>query len=427
MYVVYNKNLVVTTVSDTRISQSAQKQREVVGHYQPNKLIGRRLPRELLMMSDYEHREASELRIAFVCNWNDQCGISTYSKLLVTAVQPKVSAIRVFSETVSKTTGSDEDFVERCWQRGESLLDLADRIHKWGPDLVIIQHEFGIFPNAFHFMQFMEQMQNIPHVVTMHSVYQHLDKVVYTEAMQNIVVHSEAGRECLKNNGNTARVFVIPHGCIELENTDELWNICVSPYVVIQFGFGFRYKGVEKALHAISHLVKTDSKFKDLYYIYLCSENSFNKQVHDQYYDELRKICKELDIENNVCILRKYQTDEMLNLFLRLAKIAIFPYAIDPNNIVFGASGAIRVAMSNRRPVIASDSHMFDDLEGVVPRPSDYIGLASEIDEIFSNSAYRSKILARCADYVRVNNWDSIANQYVGLYNRLTTDYSSET
>jgi glycosyltransferase involved in cell wall biosynthesis len=87
--------------------------------------------------------------------------------------------------------------------------------------------------------------------------------------------------------------------------------------------------------------------------------------------------------------------------------------------VVFGASGAIRVAMANKIPVIASEGHMFDDLEGIVPRPGNYTELAKEIDEIFSNDKYKKLILNRIDNYVNNNTWDHIADKYLNIYYQL--------
>jgi glycosyltransferase involved in cell wall biosynthesis len=411
--------MIVTAVSDCPIEQKHQKQKEVKGEYKPEDLIGRRMPRELIVMDDFVKRDRSQLRIAFVCNWNDQCGISTYSKFLVEAIKPLVADIKIFSEVVEKETHEDEEYVDRCWKRGDSLKELSSKISEWNPDFTIIQHEFGIFPNAFYFMKFMEEMKKFPHVVTMHSVYQHLDKVIYTESMSHIVTHSDKGRKCLRRNGNTAEIYYIPHGCVQLEETSEIWNNLQSPYTILQFGFGFKYKGVEDAIKAVAHLVKTDPKFKNLYYIYLCSENANSTLVHEEYYEYLRKTCEELGVSENVCILRKYQTDEMLSLYIRLAKLCVFPYVTDPNNVVYGESGAIRIAMAHNTPTLASTSRMFSDLQGVVPRIPDYKTLARHIDEVFSNDKYRDEILRRARKYVKENSWDIVGKKYLDLYNEI--------
>jgi glycosyltransferase involved in cell wall biosynthesis len=127
-----------------------------------------------------------------------------------------------------------------------------------------------------------------------------------------------------------------------------------------------------------------------------------------------------LGLQDNVAVIRKYQTEQTINNYLRTAKIALFPYMTDPKNVVYGASGAIRVAMANRIPVVASNSHMFDDLEGVVPRPGDHVTLAKEIDTIFSSEEYRTALVGRQDRYVRENNWDVTADRYLALYEKVS-------
>jgi hypothetical protein len=163
-----------------------------------------------------EPKEVKDLKIAFICNWNDSCGISTYSGFLADSLISKVKEFRVFSEEGENRT-DDPPYVTRCWKRGTSLKNLIDKIKDWAPDFIIIQHEFGIFPKATFFLQFLQGIEDIPYVVTLHSVYEHLDKAVCTAAIKNIVVHTEEGKQVLKKLGNTNEIFVVPHGCVEFD------------------------------------------------------------------------------------------------------------------------------------------------------------------------------------------------------------------
>lgn len=418
MFISYNKNLIVTAISDTQIEISEQKTKSI---NKQKVTIGKRMPNAIITPEDFTKKDIKDLRVAIICNWNTNCGISTYSKYLVDEMIPKVSALKIFSEVPEDgqtidDTGYD---VDRCWERGKCLLTLIKKIKEWGADFIIIEHEYGIFPNAFYFMQLCQQFQDTPYVVAVHSVYEHLDKLVYTECIKNVVVHTENKKSVLKKMGNTSNIFVVPHGCVEYPNVEELWNINQNPYTILQFGFGFSYKGVDRALKAIHHLKTTDKKFKNIFYTYLLSENSHNNMTNQAYYDDIMKMVKELDLEENVCIIKKFQTEQMLCLYLRLAKLAIFPYINNPNNTVFSASGAIRIALANKRPVIASESHLFDDFEGIVPRPDSHLELAKEIDKVFSNGEYRDSIIEKSQKYLSETSWNLCAQKYLEIYNKL--------
>lgn len=358
-----------------------------------------------------------EMKIAIICNWRTPCGISTYSKYLFDALKNKVKEIKIFSEIEEKadTSCDNEENVTRCWKRGENLKELSKQIKEYKPTFVLIQHEFGIFPKATHYLKFIQELENIPYAVVLHSVYEsHLDKTIFTSVAKNIIVHSKSGCDNLIKLGHTNNnICVIPHGCIEFDDIKELWNTFQTPYAIVQFGFGFFYKGVDRAIEAIGILKKRDPKFKDIFYCYLCSESANAKGTHCEYQEYLETIIEKFDLYENVAIIRKYNSDEIINNYLRTAKLALFPYVTNPNNIVFGASGAIRIAMANNCPTIASESHMFDDLENIVPKPKNAEELANEIDKIFSDEQYKTEMLEKFKTYIKENNWNNTALKYI--------------
>lgn len=420
-WISYDKDLIITNICNIPIQVSSGYVKKI-NVENPKKLLGKKLPAYLTSLEDRMQKPHSELKVAVVCNWNAQCGISTYSNYLINSIKDQVAEIKIFSEEVEHSTGDDGEFeVERCWRRGECLNKTADSILDWNPDYIIIQHEFGIFPNAFYFMQFMQRLENIPTVVAMHSVYEHLDKIVYTSCVKNIIVHTAEGRNNLIKHGNTNNIYVIPHGCLQIdqEQKEELWNIMQSPYTLLQFGFGFSYKGVERALEAIHILKNSDSKFDNIFYTYLISDSDYNSKHHIEYYNTLKQKVIDLGIEDNVAMIRKYQSEKTLSLYLRLVKLAIYPYINNPNNTVFGASGAVRFTMAHGTPVIASESHLFDDLEGIIPRPSSAEDLAHEIDKVFSDKEYRDGIVERASKYVEQNSWSAAASMYLNVYDQI--------
>jgi len=360
MFAIINENDIVIAVSEHPVKIGKNRSVEITQKIDGNELIGRKI------VSEY-NRPNSGLRVAFICNYGDNCGIATYSRMLIDAIRPRVKELKVFAEDNANTVESPE--VVKCWERGKSMVSTIEQVLAWKPDVVHIQHEFGLFPNGTKFLKMLEMLNNVPYVTTVHSVYEHLDKTVCTAYIKNMIVHSDTGKATMRKLGHdTNGIYVIKHGCIEMPDTSELWNILHNDYSVIQFGFGFSYKGVDQAIDAVHYLKKSDEKFKDLFYCYMCSENPHTINVHEEYYSYIKRKVNDLDLVENVVVLRGFLSEQLINNFMRTAKLAIFPYKNNPNNMVYGASGAIRIAMANGVPVIASDSHMFDDLEGVVPR-----------------------------------------------------------
>lgn len=355
------------------------------------------------------------IRLAYVCNWNQQCGISTYSKFVLDKLKTKVNEYKIFSEYPYVDKDNNDKDISYCWKRGESLKQLTQEIIDYKPDVVLIQHEWGIFPKAGIFMSFITQLKrmDIPVVVVLHSVYDHLDKIIPLSVIDNVIVHSKQAKSLLKSLNFKGKVHVIPHGCPEINTKPEVWNIFQNPYLLFGFGFGFKYKGVEKAIDAIKHLKETDPKFKDILYLYVCSESDTNKGIHDNYYQILTDKVKESNLEDNVIIIKGFLDDNMLDVYLRTVKMVIFPYVSDPGNTVFGSSGAIKIAMSYNIPVIASKSHLFDDIEGHVIRIEDYKELANEIDKLFSSEDYRKETISKAHNYINNNTWEITADRYL--------------
>jgi glycosyltransferase involved in cell wall biosynthesis len=108
-----------------------------------------------------------------------------------------------------------------------------------------------------------------------------------------------------------------------------------------------------------------------------------------------------------------------LILFLRLFKVAVFPYLVTEDNRVYGATGAARLAMATGTPTVVSESHLFDDLTGVSPRPSSAEELADELGKLFNDSRYRDDMISTQSKYVNETTWDRVADMYLEARNNL--------
>lgn len=366
-------------------------------------------------------KPASQIKLALVGNWKMRCGIATYSENLWSEVVKYVGHFKLFIEKNELTTGDihqigtqtlPDDQVSVCWKRGESPQNLINEIRKYDPDVVLIQHEFGLFPNARHWLSLMTQLSDYRVIVIMHSVFpNHQDKIVYEAAMPEIVVHLEDAKNNLENEKNiNAKVHVVPHGCYPIVNQNKLWDNYKSSHTFIQQGFGFKYKNFEGSIQAVALL---KSKYPDIFFTALFSESPYNKAPHQMYYNDLIGLINKLGVQENVSIIRGFQSDNTIDTYLRSNQVAVFPYTAVPGHEVFGASGAARLAMTSGIPIISSTIPHFSDLPTIKADTPEQI--ANELDKLFSSEDMKKIQVKIQNQFIIDNSWENVAKQFVNI------------
>ncbi len=365
-------------------------------------------------------KPARQMKIALVGNWKMRCGIATYSENLWSEVVKHVGDFKLFVEQHDLPTGDihqigtqiiPDEKVLACWKRGGSLKDLIKELKDYDPDVIWIQHEFGLWPNAAHWLSMMTQLSDYRVIVTMHSVFHHRDKTIVEAAMPEIVVHLEGAKKLLQEEkGISSKISVIPHGCHPFDN-ERLWNFYKSNKTFMQFGFGFRYKGWENAIQATAILAQ---KYPDVFFTGLFSESPYAKVDHQIYYNELMRLVDQLGIRSNVAILRGYQSDAALDSFLRTNQATIFPYVSHPEHEVFGASGAARMAMSKGLPVVTSSVNHFSDLPTVKADTPEQ--LADALERLFTVPGAKEAQVQQQIAYLNENTWENCALRYIKLF-----------
>jgi len=361
-------------------------------------------------------KSLKDFKVALITNWDQSCGISTYSKFLVDSMLKTNKNIRIFSEYKTKNDSetSKENYkdieVVYCWRRRESIKNLKKEIKQFNPDAILVQHEYGIFPTVVHWYNLLTFIQDYPYVVALHSVYEHKDKFLCESPLRNVIVHTEEAKELLIKKGYTNSIEVIHHGCPEM-NLDKNWNLYQTEHTVIQYGFGFPYKNFESTIRSIKILIE---KYPEIYLTCFFSENKNNINIHDEYYNKLKKIVEELEIDDNVGIVRGFISDEGLAESLKTNKVCVLPYKTHPDHDVRGSSGASKIAMSFGLPLVVGECHLFDDLKSIgVPSSDNPEGIAKIIDRYFSDEKFYNEVIEKQKKFCNDNSWDNISKKYL--------------
>jgi hypothetical protein len=189
-------------------------------------------------------------------------------------------------------------------------------------------------------------------VVALHSVYEHLDKTICTAPDPRGGGPQQEGQGTSCASAATRMpVFVVPHGCFRFpDDASELWNIFHNAvhHRPVRLRLPLQGRRPRAGGRQPPEEERTPSS-RDIFYCYLCSENPHNCHICTTSTSTyLQELAGKLGIADNVAVIRGYQDEKIINTYLRTAKLAIFPYKNNPDNVVYGASGAIRIAMANR-------------------------------------------------------------------------------
>ena len=368
------------------------------------------------------NRPAPDLKVAFIGNYQQACGISTYNSHLFPQIVPFIKDFRLFNEITDVSVGDptlDQSKIIACWQRGQSVDQLVQEVKKYDPDIVLISHEFGLFPNARHWLSLMTQLSDYRIITILHSTFpEHLDKTVIEASIPEIVVHSDGAKQSLYTDKHlNTSVSVIPHGCYSLSTNSKLWNLYRSEHTFIQSGFSFPYKNMTASIKAAALL---KDKYPDVFLTLLVSESPFNKVGHQIYYEELIALIDQLGAQNHVGIVRGFLSEEVIDAYYRTNRAAVFPYASQPGHEVWGASGAIRQAASKQLPVISSNIHHFSDFPSI--KVDNDQELANALDKLFNDPKLQREQVAKQNQFIKDNSWEQVALRFIKLFeNGLTT------
>lgn len=356
----------------------------------------------------YTGKSGQDLKVALVANYGMNCGIATYSKFLYDELTPLLGNYKIFAETFDGQPADTENLLH-CWKRGESLVNLIQAIKDYDPDVVLIQHEWGLWHNSRQWLSMMSQLHNYRVICTMHSTFYHMDKLIVEASIQEMIVHLESAKDVLLNNKSiSSKIYVVPHGCFLPEKKDKLWNFYRTEQNFIQFGFLFRYKGYENAIRAAALL---KPKYPGVYFTGLCGEAHNATLEHNKYYDDLIGLVNDLGLQENVALIRGYQSETVLDTFLRMNKAAVFPYISNKDHECFGSSGAVPYGMARQIPIITSNVHHFENLPTIkASSPED---IAAELDKIFSSNKVREDQIAKQNEYLEQNCWTKVAQMYL--------------
>jgi glycosyltransferase involved in cell wall biosynthesis len=376
---------------------------------------------EILFISSYPPRE---------------CGIATYTQDLIKALNKqfqdsfsiKICALasqtekHIYPKEVTHVLDTD---------RTKSYSELAHDInHNNAIQLVLIQHEFGLFrSNEADFRNFLSALIK-PVMLVFHTVLPRPDEMLkqnveqLAKVAESLVVmtHTSASILARDYDVDVEKITVIGHGTHLVEHTDK--NTLKEKFgltgkkVLSTFGLLSSGKSIETTLNALPSIVE---KNPDVVFLIIGKTHpSVVKYEGESYRTMLEEKIETLHLQANVKFVNRFLTLPDLLEYLQMTDIYLFT-SKDPNQAV---SGTFSYAISCGCPIISTPIphavEVLSDDTGIIVDFGNSEQLANEVNRLLDDEALRMKISTNGLHKIVPNAWENSALAHAMLFDRIS-------
>lgn len=365
-----------------------------------------------------------------------ECGIATYTKDLIDALRKQ------FSNSFQCTVCALESSLEPLHQplpgakyklnthKQNDYLKLAFKINENANiQLLVIQHEFGLFSQSEEYFQTFYNNIIKPIVFVFHTVLPSPNETLLkqvnnmTRAATSIVVMTENAKHILIQDYHVRplKIQVIPHGThlLPFLNKTQLKTQykLTGKTILSTFGLLGSSKSIETTLYALPQIVQLFPKVVFL----ILGKTHPNVRIHEgeAYRNKLQHIVKELQLQNHVRFVNEYLPINNLLEYLNITDIYLFT-SKDPNQAV---SGTFSYAASSGCPIISTRiPHAVEVLghnNGIIIDFEDYQQLAQSVIALLNSATKRETMASNGFQIMAATSWPNSAIKHAILFQQI--------
>jgi glycosyltransferase involved in cell wall biosynthesis len=364
-----------------------------------------------------------------------QCGIATFSSDLAEAMRGVDPELDLSFAAVERS-GADGYAPEVKWHIAQgdpaSYRRLAQDLNATDVDVVLIQHEFGLFgiwgPTFDdHLADFMALI-DAPVVAILHSVPP--DPSASVRAAVRLLGHRSAqlivmadfakGLLADRYGLNPTSISVIPHGVpsppvVERARIRRRLGVA-GRQLITTFGFLDPHKGLEHMITAMSSVVERFPKAQ--YVIVGRTHPELAQRDGEAYRHQLEADVAERGLSANIGFVDEYVSLDQIVEYLAASDVYVTPY-LDMNQVT---SGTLAYALGQGRAVVSTPYiHAVEALaqgRGIIVPPAESPPLADAVIELLARPGYRRAMEARASVYGNSMAWPVVAAQTLRILHR---------
>lgn len=382
-------------------------------------------------LKNYLAAQESPIRVIYISSYIPRkCGIATFTKDLTSAVN--ILNPDALAEIVAISDGENEyDYpweVKFKIKQGNQAdyLACAEYINQSSADIVVLQHEFGLFggEDGEYILELTDSI-NKPLVTCFHSILPQpspkqkeiLERIVQKSVAS--IAMSAIGEKALEDQygAKAGQAVVIQHGVYDFSfnNTHEAkmrLGVEGEPMIMVS-GLMGPGKGFDYVVDAMPSILKQNPKAK----LYIIGETHPGIiQAGGERYDDLltRKI-NEAGINGNVVLVNSFVELSLLIEYFKAADIYITPH-LDPQQASSGtlakAIGAGKVCIST--PFNYAQEVLAEEV-GILVNFKDAQSIADAVNNVMSNPDTFEKYRRNAYRLGKTMQWPRVAQRYLNL------------
>ncbi len=370
--------------------------------------------------------------IAFLSTYSPrECGIATFSEDLITAIDSfdKLNTSVIAINNSKKYAYGKKVTLEIEQDKVEDYIKLAKKLNKSDIDILVIEHEYGLFggERGEYILDLINNLE-IPVITTLHTILPEPD------LKQRMIINKlgEKSAKIVTMANNTKRILqkvygvehekidVIHHGVPkkQIRSREVLKGIYgfESKQIISTFGLIGPGKGIENGIEAMAKVVKEN---KDVVYLILGQTHPALKEEGLKYRKKLEELVDELDLKEHIKFNNKFLTKNEIIEYLQMSDIYLTPYLGKDQAV----SGTMAYAVGYGKAIVSTPylyaREMLSFGRGMLAEFNNPDSMADCINKILKNPDKKARMERETIKLGRTMYWDKIAQQYIEMFAKI--------
>jgi glycosyltransferase involved in cell wall biosynthesis len=385
------------------------------------------------------------------------CGIATYCSYLIDGLLSADMELRitVLAEgPVAKDRRPRVRVIDAFSEGSDYVPSILHQVRACAPDVVHIQHEYGIFGFDDRILRLLDGLRRIriPIVVTLHTVHRRfsldvsrccwraerrLPTEVDIERLQRelcelsdlIVVHQDwPMRTTLIQQGTCAdRVASISHGTrnetgIPSGVAKEHLGYASNTPLLVAFGYFEVSKNHQRLLEAFSLLRHRQPDAK----LWIGGHVRWPSPPALVYKARIVNLIQQMGLREHVTLREEALPESDVPVLLSAADAGCFVYREE----TYSSSGALHRMLGFGKPIVASRIPKFHELHRIAPEilvdPDSPEDIARVLIRLLEDCPFRTLIASKGFKFATETSWPLIANAHIEVYHRAAAAVEAE-